>query len=56
MFDHLTTQNQAQFAIDNIVLTAVPEPAALSMLLLGLAGMTLAARRRAACSAPGAQA
>ncbi|MET0855671.1 MAG: NF038120 family PEP-CTERM protein [Telluria sp.] len=46
VFDHMTTQNQAQFAIDNVQLTAVPEPAALTMLLFGLAGITLAARRR----------
>jgi hypothetical protein len=47
-FDHLVTQNQAQFAIDNVQLSLVPEPAALTMLLAGLAGLALASRRRAA--------
>jgi hypothetical protein len=46
-FDHLTTQNQAQFAIDNVQLSLVPEPAALTMLMVGLAALALTARRRA---------
>lgn len=47
-FDHMTTQNQAQFAIDHVQLSMLPEPAAVTMLMFGLAGFMLAARRRAA--------
>ncbi|MFC0131688.1 hypothetical protein CR105_12645 [Massilia eurypsychrophila] len=47
VFDHMTTQNQAQFAIDNVQLTAVPEQGALTMLMAGRAGITLLARHRA---------
>ncbi|MES2118654.1 MAG: NF038120 family PEP-CTERM protein [Pseudomonadota bacterium] len=39
--------NQAQFAIDNLNVSAVPEPSAYAMLMLGLGGIALAARRRA---------
>ncbi|TFW29941.1 NF038120 family PEP-CTERM protein [Duganella callida] len=39
--------NQAQFAIDNLVLAAVPEPETYAMLGLGLAAIGLVARRRA---------
>jgi hypothetical protein len=40
------TNNKGQFGIDNINLSAVPEPASFLLLGLGLAGMTVAARRR----------
>jgi hypothetical protein len=39
--------NQAQFTLDNVVLTAVPEPETYAMLGLGLAAISLVARRRA---------
>ncbi|MBA5690421.1 NF038120 family PEP-CTERM protein [Rugamonas apoptosis] len=39
--------NQAQFAIDNLNVSAVPEPSAYAMLMLGLGGVAFAARRRA---------
>lgn len=39
--------NQAQFSIDNLQVAAVPEPETYAMLLAGLAGMGLVARRRA---------
>ncbi len=38
--------NQAQFAIDNVNVTAVPEPSSVLMLAAGLAGLGLFARRR----------
>ncbi len=44
-------RNQAQFAIDNLNVTAVPEPETYLMLLSGLAGLGLLARRRAAAAA-----
>jgi hypothetical protein len=44
--------NQAQFAIDNLNVSAVPEPSAYAMLMLGLGGIALAARRRARRVAP----
>lgn len=46
-FDHMATQNQAQFAIDNVQLSLVPEPAAPLMLLVGLGAVGLVMRRRA---------
>lgn len=46
-FEHMSTQNQAQFAIDHVQLSMVPEPGPLAMLPFGLAGITLVARRRA---------
>ena len=42
------TMNNGQFAIDNIVATPVPEPAALTLMTLGLLGLGLRARRAAA--------
>jgi hypothetical protein len=39
--------NQAQFAIDNLDATDLPEPAMPAMLALGALGMALSARRRA---------
>jgi hypothetical protein len=38
--------NQAQFAIDNLVLAAVPEPSTYAMMGLGLAAIGLVSRRR----------
>lgn len=43
--------NQAQFAIDNLNVSAVPEPSAAAMLLLGLGGLALMSRRRARSAA-----
>lgn len=40
--------NQAQFAIDDLQLTTVPEPGSIALLMLGAAGMGMAARRRRA--------
>lgn len=39
--------NQAQFAIDNLEVIDLPEPAMPAMLMLGALGMALSARRRA---------
>ena len=44
--DRPDTQNQAQFALDNLDLSEVPEPASIGLMLLGFAGLS-AARRRA---------
>lgn len=41
------SNNQAQFAFDNLTLAPVPEPQTYAMLGLGLAAISLAARRRA---------
>lgn len=43
--------NQAQFGIDNLNVSAVPEADAYAMLLAGLAGLALVKRRRAKSSA-----
>lgn len=43
--------NQAQFAIDNVNVSAVPEPASYAMLMLGLGAVAFAARRRTAAAA-----
>jgi hypothetical protein len=40
------TQNQAQFALDNLDLAAVPEPTSVALVLLGLAGLSTVSRRR----------
>jgi hypothetical protein len=40
------TQNQAQFAIDNLNLATVPEPTSIALILLGLAGLGSMSRRR----------
>ncbi|HJV60232.1 MAG TPA: NF038120 family PEP-CTERM protein [Albitalea sp.] len=41
-------QNLAQFALDNINVAVVPEPSTYALMALGLAGLALCARRRAA--------
>lgn len=43
---HDLLQNQGQFALDDLHVGVVPEPSAYLMMLLGLAGMGLLARRR----------
>jgi hypothetical protein len=40
--------NWAQFAIDDLQLTTVPEPGSIALLMLGAAGMGMASRRRRA--------
>jgi hypothetical protein len=44
--DREFTQNQAQFALDNLDLAVVPEPTSIALMLLGLAGLGTSARRR----------
>jgi hypothetical protein len=44
--------NQAQFGIDNLNVTAVPEPETYAMLLAGLAAMGLLSRRRTPSATP----
>ena len=44
--DREFTQNQAQFALDNLDLGVVPEPTSIALMLLGLAGLSTTARRR----------
>jgi len=40
------TQNQAQFALENLDLSEVPEPTSVALMLLGLAGLGSMSRRR----------
>ncbi|GAB2873158.1 hypothetical protein GCM10027277_48040 [Pseudoduganella ginsengisoli] len=40
--------NNAQFAIDDLKMTTVPEPGSIALLMLGAAGMGMASRRRRA--------
>ena len=42
----LNTQNNGQFAIDDILVTSVPEPSTTVLLMLGLLGVGLGSRRR----------
>lgn len=44
--DRSVTMNQAQFALDDLNLTEVPEPASVGLMLLGLAGLGSVSRRR----------
>ena len=44
--DRSFTQNQAQFALDNLDFSVVPEPTSVALMLFGLAGLGAAARRR----------
>ena len=39
------TRNNAQFALDNVTTTVVPEPATMALMALGLLGLALRARR-----------
>ena len=41
-----TIQNNGQFALDDIRLTAIPEPTTTALLALGLLGLAVASRRR----------
>lgn len=43
----VATQNNGQFALDNISVSVVPEPGAALLMALGLAGLALRARRSA---------
>jgi hypothetical protein len=40
------TMNQAQFALDDLDLTVIPEPTSVALTLLGLAGLSSVSRRR----------
>jgi hypothetical protein len=40
------TQNQAQFALENLNLTVIPEPTSVALMMLGLAGLGTISRRR----------
>lgn len=40
------TMNQAQFGLDNLNLTVIPEPTSVALMLFGLAGLGAASRRR----------
>ncbi len=40
------TQNQAQFGVDNITLSEVPEPATIGLMLMGVAGLGATRRRK----------
>lgn len=44
--ERFVTQNNAQFALDDLNLTEVPEPASVALILLGLAGLGSVSRRR----------
>lgn len=44
--ERFVTQNQAQFALDDLNLNEVPEPASVALVLLGLAGLGSVSRRR----------
>jgi hypothetical protein len=44
--ERFVTQNQAQFALDDLDLTVIPEPTSIALTLLGLAGLTSVSRRR----------
>ena len=46
-------RNQAQFALDNVNLSAVPEPASYALLLAGLATISVLARRHASRASTG---
>lgn len=47
VFTREVVQNQAQFAIDDVNLTVIPEPASIALMMLGFAGLAAFSRRRA---------
>ncbi len=47
VFDPALVQGQAQFAIDDVNLTVIPEPTSVALMLLGIAGLAAFSRRRA---------
>lgn len=47
VFERALVQNQAQFAIDDVNLTVIPEPGSIALLMLGFAGLAAVSRRRA---------